>query len=200
MAMAPSRHYSSVVFSFAHFLQFVIEHWRIAPMVLVSHARILWLVSITSLTMLIGCEFRDGPGEHEAKRRALEAKQVKLNPNTTELTQVVNSPANATGEYSLEDDETLINLSVYVTNLSSPVTAIHLHCAFAKKDGPIVYTIPLSAGTVLLEDRQRAVSFAEQCPLSKAAMSQLRAGEIYLDIHTQKYPNGELRCQLPPPS
>jgi hypothetical protein len=70
-------------------------------------------------------------------------------------------------------------------NLSSAQTAAHLHGpALAGSNAPIILTLPngdFTDSTITLTAAQGAA---------------LRNGQLYLDVHTQNNPNGEIRGQI----
>ncbi len=85
-------------------------------------------------------------------------------------------------------------------------TAAHIHLAPAGKNGPVVVTLfpgPKKEGTfsgILAEGVATAsdlsVPLAGQ-PMS-ALLDKMRAGEAYVNVHTDKYPAGEIRGQIMP--
>ena len=77
-------------------------------------------------------------------------------------------------------------VSLYLRDLSSPVTAVHLHGpALAGAEAPVLITLP-------------AGEFADfQFTFTQQQLNQLFDGQLYIDVHTQNNPNGEIRGQLP---
>ncbi len=90
-----------------------------------------------------------------------------------------------------------------VENLEN-VTAAHIHIARKGKNGPPVaplfggpkkegmYTGTLGEGTITDKDLVGPMGGKTVKDLIKA----LRAGELYVNVHTDKYPDGELRGQI----
>lgn len=81
----------------------------------------------------------------------------------------------------------VLRYTVTWNGLSGPVTIAHLHGpALPGKDGPPEVTVhgpyksPLSGSVMLSADTER----------------DLMDGRVYLNLHTQKYPNGEARAWL----
>jgi hypothetical protein len=79
--------------------------------------------------------------------------------------------------------------TVNFTDLTGPVTAAHFHgpAAVGQNAPPVVpikgaLTTPIK-GSVTLTDQQAA---------------DLKAGKIYFNLHTAKFPDGEVRGQLMP--
>jgi glucose/arabinose dehydrogenase len=77
-------------------------------------------------------------------------------------------------------------LTLYLNNLSSPVTAVHIHGpALPGAEAPAVITLP-------------AGEFADiQITFTQEQLNQLFDGRLYIDVHTQNNPGGEIRGQLP---
>jgi hypothetical protein len=72
-----------------------------------------------------------------------------------------------------------------VYNLTSPITAAHLHRAPMGENGPPIREITFvgnhAEGTLTLTDEE---------------LADFEEGNLYFNVHTQQYPNGEIRGQL----
>lgn len=76
--------------------------------------------------------------------------------------------------------------SLSFTGLSSAQTVAHLHGpATASTNAPIIATLP----------NGQLVNFP--ITLTTAQAQQLAAGQLYVDVHTANFPEGEIRAQLP---
>jgi glucose/arabinose dehydrogenase len=77
-------------------------------------------------------------------------------------------------------------VSLYLNNLSSPVTAVHVHGpAAAGAEAPVLFTLP-------------AGEFADvQLSMTDEQLGYLFDGLLYIDVHTQNNPGGEIRGQIP---
>lgn len=104
----------------------------------------------------------------------------------------------ATGlvEASLNGNELVLTGSF--EGLSAPVqpvgqTGVHIHAGFTGQNGPIevILNPELSAGNT-------AGTFSETVTLSAEQISRLQARGLYINIHSERYPAGELRGQLLP--
>ncbi|MFN6946315.1 MAG: CHRD domain-containing protein [Cytophagaceae bacterium] len=108
---------------------------------------------------------------------------------------------NASGsvEASLDDDQLIVTGSF--TNLSSEFNeevagGAHLHLALAGTNGPIEITL-----VPTLEGDKRSGTFLAQDNTFTLTTEQLEAlnnRKLYVNIHTVKYPAGELRGQMTP--
>jgi hypothetical protein len=93
----------------------------------------------------------------------------------------VGSPATGTAVFSLRDDLSAIDYTITYIDLSSPEYMAHVHYA----DGNVAYTLPL--GT------PKTGTWDAPTPQDTAA---LRNAELYVNVHTEYYPTGEIRGTL----
>jgi hypothetical protein len=99
--------------------------------------------------------------------------------------------------YSLGQPNQWIEISLAWQNLSSPVTAAHIHYGAAGTNGPVVLPFaqlvpPFSATFTAME-----YLAAPGAPISFDAFeSEFMAGKAYVNLHTQNCPDGELRGQI----
>jgi hypothetical protein len=92
----------------------------------------------------------------------------------------------------LNETETEVRFSVTANELSGPATAMHFHEALPGVAGPIVIDL-----TDEIEDLGDGKMFAEgTVPIDAAFLGALRAGRIYLNVHTELNPTGEIRGQV----
>lgn len=111
---------------------------------------------------------------------------------------------NATGQaiVKISDDETMIHYRLIVANIEN-VRAAHFHDAPAGSTSGVVIGLfmgPKIEGRfegVLAEGYITAESFEEDGESMLAKLIQdMRDGNIYINVHTDRYPSGELRGQL----
>ena len=86
------------------------------------------------------------------------------------------------------EDKTVATLNATVSNLSSAFTGAHIHIGRPGENGDVL--IPLN------EDYNNGRLTASIIDLDKALLSQFINGELYLNIHTENNPAGELRGNL----
>lgn len=121
----------------------------------------------------------------------------------------VTTTADGRGSIKIEEADDEIRFKVRVDDMTA-VTQAHLHCAPTGQNGPIVAflsgLIPggfdqdglLAAAT--LKDAN-IVATAADCQLNAIAdiddlVEAIRAGNIYMNVHTIAHPTGEIRGQL----
>ncbi len=92
-----------------------------------------------------------------------------------------NSPATGHATFTLRDDLSAIDYVVTYENLSSPEVMAHVHRA----SDPIVHYLPLGTpkeGTWLAPTEEN--------------IAELRSEQLYVNIHSEYYPTGEIRGTL----
>jgi uncharacterized repeat protein (TIGR01451 family) len=78
------------------------------------------------------------------------------------------------------------NVSLSLTGLSSSESAAHVHGpAGPAGTAPAIATLP------------NGQTVGSQIPLTVAQSGDLGNGQLYVDVHTANFPNGEIRAQLP---
>jgi hypothetical protein len=109
-------------------------------------------------------------------------------------TPSVDSPGVASGRLTLSADRKQVTYDLVIGDLKGKVTGIHLHRGRAGQEGPVVYSLSEPVG-----EQVRG-----QIELNPADEADLLTQEFYLDLHTDLFPNGEVRGQIvrdptPPP-
>ena len=104
---------------------------------------------------------------------------------TQEVPSVM-TDAEGLGIFNLSKSGYKLEIKVVVSGLSGPITGAHLHNAAAGSNGGVVENLTTSVlGNVITANVDPTAYLAE-----------LRAGNIYLNIHTLANPDGEIRGQL----
>ena len=113
------------------------------------------------------------------------ATQVMLS-GAQEVTPVQTS-ATGTGTITVNDDK---SVSGSVTTKDIKATAAHIHEAAAGANGPVA--IPLEKKS----DNEFVVPTGAK--LSDAQYKALKAGNLYVNVHSDAHKDGEIRAQLKP--
>ncbi len=90
------------------------------------------------------------------------------------------------GTMSLSPDSTMLELRVVFSNLSSPMTGVHLHVGAKGENGNVVSDLMTLVNGKVISGKVNTNTF----------LQELIAGNVYINIHTQNNPNGEIRGQL----
>jgi hypothetical protein len=97
----------------------------------------------------------------------------------------VTTMAGGTAKFTLKDD---MSLSGSVNTQDVKATAAHIHAAAAGKNGPVVVTLTREG------DNQWMVPAG--ATLTAAQVKELKAGGMYINVHSAAHPGGEIRAQL----
>ena len=117
------------------------------------------------------------------------AAQAEMMKFTTELTGAaevppIDSAATGTAEVTLDTEAKTVTWIFTHDGLSGDMTASHIHgpAAATEAAGPVIDTTSETMeGTAPITDEQAA---------------ELKAGMYYFNVHTEKFPDGEIRGQL----
>lgn len=111
--------------------------------------------------------------------------------DTTDQAEPVETEGSGTASLMLTDAGLIYRVTV--TGLSGPITNAHFHHAPAGTDGPVVRGIfedfdgNTATGVWRPTDEQ---------PLSDEMIAELINGNLYLNVHSEQYPAGEIRGQI----
>jgi hypothetical protein len=105
----------------------------------------------------------------------------------------VSTPAFGTAEFELSSGLDALQYNVKVYNFSSKITAAHLHPGFPGQEGPPVVTLYAGTGGFNTDNPLHGIA-----PLSPQNLLDLLTGYLYINIHSEDYPDGEIRGQLAP--
>ncbi len=91
------------------------------------------------------------------------------------------------GILSIDRWATNAHLMFTTTDLTGPITAAHLHDGMMGENGPVLYDVTASISN------GSGYSYFE---IDSANTSKIKMGEVYLNVHTSAFPDGELRGQI----
>ena len=97
----------------------------------------------------------------------------------------VSTQAYGTGVVNIDADRTV---TVTVSVIDMVPTAAHIHEGAAGANGPVI--VPLNR---ISENSFGAPSGAK---LTEAQYTAYKAGNLYVNVHSARYPNGEVRAQI----
>jgi hypothetical protein len=118
------------------------------------------------------------------------------------------SPATGFGLFTLNDAQTELAFQITYSGLTGgPISGAHFHNGPAGVNAPVVRGLDISAATSPDGSFMGVWSSTDMQPLTTFLVSELFAGRIYFNIHTNdtalpNFPGGEIRDQLivPEPS
>jgi hypothetical protein len=98
----------------------------------------------------------------------------------------VNTAGSGGGSFRVTEDGTI---SGSVTTKDVPGTMAHIHQAAAGKNGPVIVPLTKNGDTYSVPEGRK---------LTAAQLQALKAGELYVNVHSNKNKGGEVRAQLKP--
>lgn len=121
---------------------------------------------------------------------ASTAGAMDLKADLKASNEVPPNDSKGTGSVALTYDESSRKLSWKgdFKDLSGPPTAAHFHAGEAGKNGGIV--VPIFAGATAKSP------FEGQATLTEAQATDLMAGKLYVNVHTDQHKAGEIRGQV----
>ena len=125
-------------------------------------------------------------GEIRGQLKSLPAGETGF---TAEMTG--SASGTGTGVLVLNSAGNDLTFDITVTGLTGPITAAHFHKAV---DGSVVRTITSSFTSNTASGEWKNTDSSE--PLSTDLVTELLAGNIYVNVHTSANPGGEIRGQL----
>jgi len=131
---------------------------------------------------------------------AQSSREFKASLNGPTERPKTTSKATGTATFHISSTGKSITYKLNAKGLSGPVVASHIHFGKPGKAGPVI--IPICPGACKLpkSGTLTAKNFkadkADKVTSFAAAIKAIRAGNTYVNIHTQKFPAGEIRGQL----
>ena len=113
------------------------------------------------------------------------AEDISLKLTGAEEVPAVTTDATASGKISIAKDMTVTG-SVKTKGITG--TAAHIHEAPAGKNGPPIITLTKSGDDTF--------TVPEGSKLTEAQYASLKAGNLYVNVHSADHKPGEIRAQL----
>lgn len=111
---------------------------------------------------------------------------IKVTLSGAEEVPARNVPGSGSGSFRVAEDGTLTGA---VTTKDVQGTMAHIHRAAKGANGPVI---------VPLEKKGDTYSVPAGRKLTSAQIEDLKAGRLYVNVHTARYKGGEVRGQLQP--
>jgi len=116
------------------------------------------------------------------------ALKFRLDLSPEEQSHVVKSPARGVGEMTLERETMKLMWKITFKDMTSPATAAHVHGP-QTPGGNAGVLFPLAPGAVKSPIEGSAI-------LNDGQLEYILTGRAYVNIHTEEYPDGELRAPI----
>jgi hypothetical protein len=94
--------------------------------------------------------------------------------------------ASGSGSFRVAEDGTITGS---VTTKGVAGTMAHIHHGAKGKNGPVIVPLTKNGDTYSVPAGRK---------LTESQMKALKAGELYVNVHSNKYKGGEVRAQLQP--
>ena len=111
---------------------------------------------------------------------------VKVNLSPAEEVPPVKASGSGSGTFRVKDDG---SLSGSVTTTGVQGTMAHIHQAPKGKNGPVIVPLTKNGDTYSVPEGRK---------LTEAQMKAWKAGELYVNVHTNANTGGEVRGQINP--
>lgn len=96
----------------------------------------------------------------------------------------VDTPAMGVGTFVLSEDQTMLSYEITFEGLVAPETAAHIHNAPVGVNGPVVFNLGTGSPKVGTWD------------IPAEMVTELLAGNLYVNVHSEEFPGGEIRGQI----
>lgn len=103
------------------------------------------------------------------------------------------SPGIGSGTFVYDDVLSQLSYNIEFSGLIGAETLSHIQHAAAGVNGPIAFQFPLTGSP-----KAGVWTAASANPLTPELVSELFAGNLYVNIHTNQYAGGEIRGQILP--
>ena len=157
-----------------------------------------WLPMLAAAGLLAGCTLQDSgtPDDEVATFDAQDTEvaatnriQFVTNLDGGQETPPVETIANGSGMVYLDRATKKLLWEISYNDLSSPVTAAHFH-------GPVGPGVSAGVQLKLAPTNATTNRIVGEATLTDEQMRQVLGGLWYVNIHTEKHPDGEIRGQV----
>ena len=111
---------------------------------------------------------------------------MKVNLTGAEEVPPVNTQAKGSGSFRVAEDGTVTG-SVTTEGVSG--TMAHIHQAAKGQNGPVIVPLTKNGDTYSVPEGRK---------LTPAQIDALKAGNLYVNVHSNQHKGGEIRAQLQP--
>lgn len=120
-------------------------------------------------------------------------KSFKATLSGNECVPAVTTPAKGEATFELSKDGKELSYSIIVTDIEN-VTAAHIHQGKKGENGPPVALIDIKGkkGKITVNELMGSM----KGKTVKDLIEQIDAGNAYVNVHTVKHPDGEIRGQI----
>lgn len=128
---------------------------------------------------------------HHCHRRREQRFEATL--NGAQEVPPVTTDATGTGTFLLDKKRRRLVYAVAFAGLSTPFVAAHFHLGAPGVNGPVLE--PIEDVQLTADDTAGAATGVWQ-RLTRAEIKAIRANGVYVNVHSEQFPNGEIRGQV----
>ena len=128
---------------------------------------------------------------------------AELDPANEVQNPAVDSPATGFATFSLDDATNTLAFEVHFANLIGDTTMLHIHRGDAGVNGSVAYDLEAIAGVTdgFTSPVTGTIDLANDLLLGGGVtvqdiLNDLVNGDLYVNLHTSSFPNGEIRGQV----
>ena len=111
---------------------------------------------------------------------------IKVSLSGAEEVPPANTTGSGSGSFRVAEDGTI---SGSVTTKDVKGTMAHIHQGAKGRNGPVIVPLTKNGDTYSVPEGRK---------LTAAQMEALKKGELYVNVHSDRYKGGEVRAQLQP--
>ena len=111
---------------------------------------------------------------------------VKVTLSGAEEVPPAKTEGSGSGSFRVAEDRTITGS---VTTKGVAGTAAHIHQGAKGKNGPVIVPLTKNGDTYSVPEGRK---------LTEAQVTALKEGNLYVNVHSNKYKGGEVRAQLQP--
>jgi hypothetical protein len=143
---------------------------------------LLAAIAITTATVLAGC------AEMQSKMPDWMPGSGAINVTLSGAEEVppAKTEGSGSGSFRVAEDRTLTGS---VTTKGVAGTAAHIHQGAKGKNGPVIVPLNKNGDTYSVPEGRK---------LTESQVKALKEGNLYVNVHSNKYKGGEVRAQLQP--
>lgn len=145
--------------------------------------RVTWWSGFAVATLLVVSACSQTPSRTSST--GMSATRGGTTLTGTQEVPPVNTSASGVSTIEFLNDK-VVTGGVKTSNING--TAAHIHMGAPGQNGPVIIT--------LLKDGSNAWVVPGNTELSSAQLDALRAGNLYVNVHSAEHPSGEIRAQL----
>ena len=111
---------------------------------------------------------------------------VKVSLSGAEEVPPVNTPGSGSGSFRVGEDG---SISGSITTKNVPGTMAHIHLGARGRNGPVIVPLTKNGETYSVPEGKK---------LTSAQLQAFKAGDLYVNVHSNRHKGGEVRAQLQP--